>query len=50
MPALDHDEYYSDLVHMNMYGQNIATEAFLSRIKEHQLAGELRFGSAARGQ
>ena len=50
VPALDHNEYFSDLVHMNMYGQEIATETLLSRIKEHQLTNELRLGHAARGK
>ena len=50
LPALDHNEYYSDLVHMNMYGQEVATETLLSRIKEHQLTSALRLGHAARGQ
>jgi hypothetical protein len=50
VPALDHNEYYSDLVHMNIYGQEIATETLLSRIKEHQLTSELRLGHAARGK
>jgi len=33
LPALRSNEYYSDLVHMNMYGQEIATSALLSELK-----------------
>jgi hypothetical protein len=50
LPALDDNEFYYDLVHINMFGQEIATETLLSRIKEHQLTGELRLGHAATGQ
>ena len=31
---LDTDYYFWDLVHMNLYGQEIATEAFLVRLRE----------------
>jgi hypothetical protein len=33
-PDLDHNAYYYDLVHLNMYGQQIATDTFLTRLKE----------------
>ena len=32
--TLDHNDYYYDFVHLNMYGQQIATEAFINRLKE----------------
>jgi hypothetical protein len=34
LPDLDDDATFSDLVHLNMYGQRIATAAFLSRLKK----------------
>jgi hypothetical protein len=33
VPDLNNNDYYSDYVHMNMYGQQIATEVLLSRLK-----------------
>ena len=33
LPDLNNNDYYSDFVHMNMYGQQIATKAFLERLK-----------------
>lgn len=33
LPKLNNDDLYSDQFHMNMYGQQIATEAVLSRLK-----------------
>jgi hypothetical protein len=33
VPALDDDEKYFDLVHMNASGQTIATQELLSRLK-----------------
>jgi hypothetical protein len=34
MNELSSNEYFWDLVHMNSYGQKIATEAFLARWRE----------------
>jgi hypothetical protein len=33
MNELRLDEYFSDLVHMNLYGRQIATDAFLSQLR-----------------
>jgi hypothetical protein len=33
LPELESDDYFSDLVHMNMYGQEIATERLVQRLK-----------------
>jgi hypothetical protein len=35
IPALDDNNMYSDLVHLNMYGQKIATAGFLDRMGEY---------------
>ena len=43
---LDHNEYYYDPVHLNMYGQEIATESLLTQLKELSL----RTGLFARGE
>ena len=32
LPALDHNELYYDDLHLNMYGQQIATAAFQARL------------------
>lgn len=34
MPGLNSDENYCDLVHMNVYGQEVATKAFLAWLKQ----------------
>jgi hypothetical protein len=36
LPALDDNSMYSDLVHLNVYGEKIATAAFLDRIREYR--------------
>ena len=33
LPDLNNNDYYSDFVHLNMYGQQIATKALLERLK-----------------
>jgi hypothetical protein len=35
LPGLASDENFCDLVHMNVFGQKIATEAFLDWVKQH---------------
>jgi hypothetical protein len=35
LPALNSDDYYSDLVHLNSAGRRIATDAFLSWLRRH---------------
>jgi len=35
LPGLASDENFCDLVHMNVFGQKIATEAFLDWLKQH---------------
>ncbi len=34
LKLLNSNEYFWDLVHMNSYGQKIATDAFLSKLRE----------------
>ena len=36
LPALDSNEYFSDLVHFNSAGRQITTEAFLSQLKQQE--------------
>jgi hypothetical protein len=34
LPALNSDEYYSDFVHLNGPGRQIATDAFLKELRK----------------
>jgi hypothetical protein len=46
--ALEHNQYFSDLVHMNKFGQQIATQQFLSQLQNSMSGEQLARGNDLR--